>query len=125
MKVFTLSEANELLRIVAPKLQEIKGYYSSVAEFRESAHSAAVSAELGGGGMEGGSNYVRVLYELGKLTTELHELGVQLKDYTRGLIDFPCMRDGRVILLCWQLGEGEEIEWWHEVEDGFTGRQPL
>ncbi|HVE59798.1 MAG TPA: DUF2203 domain-containing protein [Pyrinomonadaceae bacterium] len=125
MKVFTLSEANELLRIVAPKLQEIKGYYSSVAEFRESAHSAAVSAELGGGGMEGGSNYVRVLYELGKLTTELHELGVQLKDYTRGLIDFPCMRDGRVILLCWQLGEGEEIEWWHEVEDGFAGRQPL
>jgi len=125
MKVFTLSEANEVLRIVAPKLQEIKGYYASVAEFRESAHSAAVSAELGGGGMEGGSNYVRVLYELGKLTTELHELGVQLKDYTRGLIDFPCMRDGRVILLCWQLGEGEEIEWWHEVEDGFTGRQPL
>ena len=125
MKVFTLSEANELLKIVAPKLQEIKGYYVSVAEFRESAHSAAVSAELGGGGMEGGSNYVRVLYELGKLTTELHELGVQLKDYTRGLIDFPCLRDGRVVLLCWQLGEGEEIEWWHEVEDGFTGRQPL
>ena len=61
MKVFTLVEANELLRIVAPKLQEIKGYYSSVAEFRESSHSAAVSAELGGGGMEGGSNYVRVL----------------------------------------------------------------
>ena len=125
MKVFTLGEANELLKIVAPKLQEIKGYYASVAEFRESAHSAAVSAELGGGGMEGGSNYVRVLYELGKLTTELHELGVQLKDYTRGLIDFPCMRDGRVILLCWQLGDGEEIEWWHEVEDGFAGRQPL
>jgi len=125
MKVFTLSEANELLKIVAPKLKEIRGYYSSVAEFRESAHSAAVSAELGGGGMEGGSNYVRVLYELGKLTTELHELGVQLKDYTRGLIDFPCMRDGRIILLCWQLGEGEEIEWWHEVEEGFAGRQPL
>jgi hypothetical protein len=75
--------------------------------------------------MEGGSNYVRVLYELGKLTTELHELGIQLKDYTRGLIDFPTMREGRVILLCWQLGEGEEIEWWHEVEDGFTGRKPL
>jgi hypothetical protein len=75
--------------------------------------------------MKGGSNYVRVLYELGKLTTELHELGVQLKDYTRGLIDFPAMRDGRVVLLCWQLDEGDEIEWWHEVEDGFAGRQPL
>jgi hypothetical protein len=125
MKVFTLQEANTLLAEVAPKLREIREYYTSVAEYRESAQSAAVSAELGGGGMEGGSKYVRVLYELGKLTTELHELGVQLKDYTRGLIDFPSMRDGRVVLLCWQLGEGDEIEWWHEVEDGFAGRQPL
>ena len=125
MKVFTLQEANTLLTKVAPKLREIRDYYASVAKFRESAHSAAVSAEMGGGGMEGGSNYVRVLYELGKLTTELHELGVQLKDYTRGLIDFPSMRDGRIVLLCWQLGEGDSIEWWHEVEDGFAGRQPL
>jgi hypothetical protein len=125
MKLFTITEANELLLEVVPKLREIREHYSSIAEFRESAHAAAVSAELGGGGMEGGSNYVRVLYELGKLTTELHEMGVQLKDYTRGLIDFPSMRDGRVVLLCWQLGEGDEIEWWHEVEDGFAGRRPL
>lgn len=125
MKTFTLNEANELLTIVRPKLQQILDYYASVAKFRESAHSAANSAELGGGGMEGGSNYVRVLYELGKLTTELHELGVQLKDYTRGLIDFPSMREGHIVLLCWQLGEGDKIEWWHEVEDGFSGRQPL
>ncbi len=125
MKVFTIEEANELLTVVRPKLQQIREYYASVAVHREAAQAAAVAAELGGGGMEGGSNYVRVLYELGKHTTELHELGVQLKDYTRGLIDFPCLRGGRVILLCWQLGEGEEIEWWHEVEDGFGGRQPL
>jgi len=125
MKVFTLQEANQLLIEVMPKLRRIRDYYASVARFRESATEAAVSAEFGGGGMEGGSNYVRVLYELGKLTTELHELGVQLKDYTRGLIDFPAMRDGRVVLLCWQLDEGEEIEWWHEVEDGFAGRKPL
>lgn len=125
MKLFTIAEANELLTEVQPKLREIREYYSSVAAFREAAHAAAVSAELGGGGMEGGTRYVRVLYELGKLTTELHELGIQLKDYTRGLIDFPSMRDGRVVLLCWQLGEGKSIEWWHEMEDGFAGRQPL
>ena len=125
MKLFTITEANQILAEVAPKLREIREFYTSVAEYRDSAHSAAVSAELGGGGMKGGSNYVRVLYELGKLTTELHELGVQLKDYTRGLIDFPSMREGRVVLLCWQLGEGDQIEWWHEVEDGFGGRQPL
>jgi len=125
MKVFTLQEANGLLAEVEPKVRQIRDFYDSVARFREAATAAAVSAELGGGGMEGGSSYVRVLYELGKLTTELHEMGVQLKDYTRGLIDFPTMREGRVVLLCWQLGEGATIEWWHEVEDGFAGRQPL
>ena len=125
MKIFTLDEANELLITVRPMLLQIQNYYASVAAFRESAQAAAVSAELGGGGMHGGSNYVHVLYELGKLTTEIHEIGVQLKDYTRGLIDFPCLRDGRIILLCWQMGDAEEIEWWHEVEDGFSGRKPL
>ncbi len=125
MKIFTLDEANELLSIVRPKLLQIQNHYASVAAFREAAQAAAVSAELGGGGMQGGSKYVHVLYELGKLTTEFHELGVQLKDYTRGLIDFPALREGRVVLLCWQMGEGEEIEWWHEVEDGFGGRQRL
>ena len=125
MKVFTLAEANETLTIVAPKLHAIRDYYAAVAGFREDAHSAAHSAELGGGGMQGGTNYVRILYELGKLTTEINELGVQLKDYTRGLIDFPAMREGRVVLLCWQLGDGDEIEWWHEVEAGFAGRKPL
>ena len=103
MKIFTLDEANELLITVRPMLLQIQNYYASVAAFRESAQAAAVSAELGGGGMHGGSNYVHVLYELGKLTTEIHELGVQLKDYTRGLIDFPCLRDDLITLLFWKL----------------------
>ncbi len=125
MKVFTLEEANELLPVIRPKLEKIKERYGAVAALREPAKAAAMSAEFGGGGMEGGTRYVKSLYEIGKLTTEFHELGVQLKDYTRGLIDFPCLRDGRVVLLCWQLGEGDEIEWWHDVETGFAGRQPL
>ena len=49
----------------------------------------------------------------------------ELKDYGRGLIDFPSLREGRVVLLCWQMGEGDQLEWWHEVEAGFAGRQPL
>ena len=75
--------------------------------------------------MEGGSVYVQALYDIGKITTELGEMGVQLKDYARGLIDFPSMLDGKVVLLCWQLGEREEIEWWHDTEAGFAGRQRL
>ena len=125
MKLFTVTEANELLPVIRPKLEKIRAHYALLANFREAAQAAAVSAELGGGGMEGGSNYVRVLYDIGKITTELHDLGIELKDYSRGLIDFPSMREGRVVLLCWQLGENEQIEWWHEIEAGFAGRQPL
>lgn len=124
MKVFTVTEANELLPAVSPKLRLIQQYYEKLAKLRESAKAAAESSEFGGG-MEGGTGYVKTLYEIGKLTTELNNLGIQLKDYSRGLIDFPTMKEGRVVLLCWQLGEAEEIEWWHEIEAGFAGRKPL
>jgi hypothetical protein len=55
---------------------------------------------------------------------ELHELGVELKDLERGLVDFPAIVDGREICLCWQLGE-PEVAWWHECDAGFAGRQSL
>ena len=124
MKLFTLSEANELLPGVSSNLKTIQKLYARIDTFRDAARSAAVASEFGGG-MKGGSQYVKALYDIGKITTELYELGIQLKDYSRGLIDFPSMRDGRVVLLCWQLGEDEHIEWWHELEAGFAGRQPL
>lgn len=124
MKVFTVAEANNLLIEIVPKLKAIKQHYAQIAAMRESARAAAGASEFGGG-MPGGTSYVNTLYAVGKLTTEIQDSGIQLKDYTRGLIDFPCLRDGRVILLCWQLGEPEQIEWWHEVEDGFAGRKPL
>lgn len=124
MKLFTVEEANELLPAISGRLERIRSQYSRLATYREQAKAAAGSSEYGGG-MEGGTHYVKVLYDVGKITTELHDLGIQLKDYSRGLIDFPSERDGRVVLLCWQLGEPETIEWWHEVDAGFDGRQPL
>jgi hypothetical protein len=124
MKLFTVSEANEMLPLVRERLHSIQRLYLTIDRYRASATAAARAAEAGGG-MEGGTKYVKALYEVGKLTTELFDMGVQLKDYSRGLIDFPSMREGRVVLLCWQLGEKEKIEWWHEVEAGFAGRQPL
>jgi hypothetical protein len=124
MKFFTVDEANALLPEIKSKLERIRRLYASIEVYREGARAAAQAA-LSDGGMEGGTRYVKALYNIGKITTELHEVGVQLKDYSRGLVDFPSRRDGRVVLLCWQLGEPEEIEWWHEVEAGFAGRQPL
>jgi hypothetical protein len=126
MKLFTIEEANRLLVVVRPKLENIRAHYAVLATFREPVKAAASAAQHnGGGGMPSGTIYVKALYEVGKITTEIHEVGIQLKDYTRGLIDFPCLRDGRIVLLCWQLGEGDRIEWWHDLETGFAGREPL
>lgn len=55
---------------------------------------------------------------------ELAALGVELKSATEGLIDFPAVLDGRVVYLCWKLGEAE-VGYWHDVDVGFQGRQPL
>lgn len=124
MKLFTIGEANELLPTVIPKLEKIRRLYASVAELRDDARAAAGASEFGGG-MEGGTAYVNMLYKIGKLTTDLQQLGIELKDYTRGLIDFPSLRGERVVYLCWQIGDGNEIGWWHEIDAGFAGRQPL
>ena len=124
MKLFTLDEANALLPEIIPKLESIRTLYAGIEELRDNARLAAEASEFGGG-MGGGTGYVNKLYKVGMLTTELHGLGIELKDYSRGLIDFPSMRGDRVILLCWQLGEGDEIVWWHEPDAGFAGRQPL
>jgi hypothetical protein len=125
MKLFSVEEANALLPDVRRILVSIQRAYRRLLASQDAARRAAEGAEFGGGGMPGGERYVALLMELSTSTGQLEELGVQIKDYGRGLIDFPSLRDGRVILLCWQLGEGDQLEWWHDLEAGFAGRQPL
>ncbi len=125
MKLFSLEEANATLPQARRIAERIASAHRRVTSFREAAQRAAEGAQAGGGFMPGGANYVNAVLKLVEHTHALDELGVQLKDYERGLIDFPSMRDGRVVLLCWQLGEGDHIEWWHDLETGFAGRQPL
>jgi hypothetical protein len=54
----------------------------------------------------------------------IDELGVTLREIETGLIDFPALVSGRQVWLCWRLGEGD-VEWWHELSEGFGGRRPL
>ncbi|HET9712277.1 MAG TPA: DUF2203 domain-containing protein [Pyrinomonadaceae bacterium] len=125
MKLFTIQEANALLPSVRIMLAKIQRAHRKLLHYREDAKKAAAAAEQGGGGIESGVAYAAVLTELTVQLSELETLGVQLKDFERGLVDFPSLRDGRVVLLCWQLGEGDEVEWWHDVDAGFAGRTPL
>lgn len=126
MQLFTVEEANALIPTVRGIAQRIQRSYKSVVARREAAQRAAANAEHGGGGMANGApEYVRAVQALSHAVSELDALGVQLKDYEQGLLDFPSMRDGRVVLLCWKLGEGDQLEWWHELEAGFAGRRSL
>ncbi len=125
MKLFTLEEANSLLPSVRPIVKSIQRSHRCLGSFQNTAKLAAEAAENGGGGMQKGPQYARLLIELSLAAGQLESLGVQLKDYANGLIDFPSMRDGRVVLLCWKADEGDQLEWWHDVEAGFAGRQPL
>ena len=125
MKLFTIQEANALLPSVRVILAKIQRGHRRLTQYRDEARKAAEAAEQGGGGIEQGVAYAVVLTELTSEMSELDTLGVQLKDFERGLIDFPSLREGRVVLLCWQLGEGDELEWWHDVDAGFAGRTPL
>jgi hypothetical protein len=125
MKIFTVEEANALLPSVREIAGNIQKAHKGLSKYRESAKKAAEAADHGGGGVENGVHYAKLVTSLTKEMAELDSLGVQLKDFARGLVDFPSLRDGRLVLLCWQLGEGDQVEWWHDVDAGFAGRTPL
>ena len=125
MKIFSVEEANALLPTVRRLAGRIQHTYKALSSYQGVAKQAAEAAERGGGGIAEGVRYASILTELTRLLNELESLGVQIKDFGRGLVDFPSLRDGRVVLLCWQLGEGDTLEWWHDVDAGFAGRNPL
>ena len=125
MKLFTLEEANSLLPSVRRIVKSIQKSHRRLASFNAKSRHAAEGAENGGGGMPEGQQYAELLVDLSTHTEKLESLGIQIKDYRQGLIDFPSMRDGRVVLLCWKADEGDQVEWWHDIEAGFAGRQPL
>jgi hypothetical protein len=125
MKIFTIEEANALLPTVRKVLLKIQRAHKKLSLYRDRAKKASEGAEGGGGGLAEGPLYAELLVKLMELMSNLESLGVQLKDLDRGLVDFPSLREGRVVLLCWQIGEGDELEWWHDVDAGFAGRTPL
>ena len=125
MKIFTVQEANALLPDVRIILAKIQRSHRKLSHYRDEAKKASEAAERGGGGIVEGAAYASILTDLTLQLGELEGLGVQLKDFERGLVDFPSLRDGRIVLLCWQMGEGDELEWWHDVDAGFAGRTPL
>lgn len=78
-------------------------------------------ADLGGQTVNA---WVRSMPEIQEVLLEFHRREIQVKDLERGLIDFPSMRAGKEVFLCWESGE-EDIEFWHDLDAGYAGREPI
>src|SRR5205823_7908583 len=121
--IFTLAEAQSLLPGLRTLLGELGREWKRISELNPEIQKARENAPLNGYS-KFGVEYVESVSHLMSLIHEIIDLGVLLKDADKGLCDFPYIRDGRMVYLCWQLGE-DTIRYWHDVETGFAGREPL
>jgi hypothetical protein len=104
-------------------LTEIQAVREKLVVDFEQAKPVLRAARTNGGGREANA----LLDSVHRLNARLHaivDLGVQVKDLDRGLVDFPAWREDREVFLCWHLGE-REVAYWHDLESGFSGRLPL
>jgi hypothetical protein len=119
---YTLEEASELLPRVVELIERMRAARDRLGD-REAREALSEAGPTNGGG-DPGRTVSEGFVELRDSMAELRELDVVLRDLDRALLDFPSLRDGREVYLCWQEGE-DAIEFWHEPEAGFAGRRPL
>jgi hypothetical protein len=132
-KYFTIEEANNALPLVRAIVTDIVAKYREVSDrkarldqIRDSrkdkdrARNDLYGEEL----VQVEEELEQEVVRLQEFIDELEALGVELKDISRGLIDFWSIMDGREVYLCWLLGE-EEVGHWHELDAGFAGRHSL
>jgi hypothetical protein len=122
-RLFTLSEANHLIPQLNARLVSVRQAKAVLARTKEDIRKASAQAQYGGGSTVG-PLYISSLQQISTNLQAIHEMGVLVKDLEMGLCDFPHLRHGRVVFLCWKLGE-QEIKWWHETSTGYKDRCPL
>ena len=119
---YTLDQANAALPWVGERIERLREARAAFSD--EQTRDALSEATPGNGGGEPGKAVSQAFLELQSAAGELDQMEVIVRDLERGLVDFPALRDGREIYLCWEEGE-DEITHWHEVDAGFSGRQDL
>lgn len=131
MKTFTLEEANALLPVVESLLELAIAAKEEAERLEGEVQSLRQRIFLSGGMTVDIASVARNRAEVEaqvqkakEALAEIDSIGVQVKDLDTGLLDFPCRIDGDLVLLCWRRGE-RRIEFWHTLESGFRGRQPL
>jgi hypothetical protein len=122
-KFFTLEQANDALKVIRPLMDEIQAIRQKILE-KQPETWTVIEKSVGNGGNRTLSRMVQDFERLDALVHRILDTGAQIKDINIGLLDFSAMKDGREVYLCWQHGEGE-IAYWHEVDAGYAGRQPI
>ncbi|HEX7169387.1 MAG TPA: DUF2203 domain-containing protein [Rubrobacter sp.] len=122
-KLFTVEEANALLPTLREILDELALHRDALRE--KAPHMEPIlRAAVGNGGGKTSSEYGLEAYKLYLAVERIRELGVVIKDLDMSLLDFPHEREGRVVFLCWHPPE-ESVAFWHDLDTGYAGRQPL
>lgn len=119
---YTLDQANAALPWVVERLERLRSARDGFSD--EDAREALGDATPGNGGGEPGRVVSEAFLELRSAASELDAMDVLVRDIDRGLVDFPALRDGDEVYLCWEEGE-DEIAYWHELDTGFGGRKAL
>jgi hypothetical protein len=119
---YTLDEANAALSWVEETIAELRTAREGLSD--EETREALAEAGPQNGGGDPGRVVSEAFLQLRAALVRLQEAEVVLRDLDRGLVDFPSIRDDREVYLCWLEGE-DEIGYWHDLEAGFAGREPL
>jgi len=122
-KYFTLVEANETLSLIRPWMDEVQAIRQKILKNQPEAWPA-IEKSAGNGGNRALNNMVQDFEKFDALIHRIQATDVLIKDINLGLLDFPALKDGREVYLCWQYGEGN-IAYWHEIEAGYAGRQTI
>jgi hypothetical protein len=120
---YTLDQATAAMPWVRERLERLRAAHELLGD--KEAREALSEASPGNGGGEPGHVVSEGFLALRSALIELQEMEIVLRDLERGLVDFPSMRDDREVYLCWVEQEEDEIAYWHDLEAGFGGRQPL
>lgn len=119
-RTFTVAEAEAELDELRDRLPRLRDARRTLIA---SSHRIEEAVALDGGGVAG-TDWFAAQQVLKTEVIYLAERGILLKDPETGLVDFPADREGRVVYLCWRLGE-DRLAWYHEITSGFGGRRPL
>jgi hypothetical protein len=129
-RYFTPKEANDELPEIRPLVEELVAHRREQQRLETTRFELAAKIAGNGGGID--ANVLaeteqaeqRERVEIARCVNAIHGRGAIVKDIDEGLVDFPALRRGEEILLCWRLGE-DEVAHWHGLEEGFAGRKPL